>query len=408
MLPTFLGVDAGGSSTHAALINAHGSVLNAVEGRAGNPFINGLAECAKVISNLLIQLADFAKTNGLSSPSVATITLSGGDEPALVSEFRNCVSAILGSHVSFKLEVCHDSFAPAGLAIPSYTALQQQHANRPLICVLIAGTGSVASCFSVIPSQGSHDTLTDGCSAIGGRCYSLICESRVGGRGPLVGDAGSAFAIVTTTLREALYIYDGLRKGDLEHNHAHQILTSALEAFRVSILPGPLRECDVAALIRVLHDPKTTRTEIAALAIVFARLAHSGNEIAVGGFQKAGDDLAVLVRGAIDKVTNASFQSVRVVAIGGVFQELRLVKEFRDAFFTQLDEIRPCLLGLDIVSEYCTVRGNDSPLSGCAQTFSRPGAVGAARIGAFINGYDTDEWSRAVASCVQAIRATGD
>lgn len=389
MITTFIGVDAGGSSTHAILVDASATILHAAHGPAGNPYTNGIDSSISALSTLLNQLLTFPLDDTHASPTHASIALSGGDSKEVVDQIKGSLEAALprnGARVAIR--VFHDVHAPVGLIIPSASALRDPDRRAPLMCALIAGTGSVASSTTVIPASSHADASTETSMAVSGRASVLRLETRVGGRGPLVGDDGSAHCIATAVFRGALRVHDGLCEGSLTDVHA--IVVAVLREFGLAAddddqPPTRASEHDVSRLVAALHAETTTRAHIAALAEPFARLAAHGNSIADMAFEQAGDSLAALVCVAV-RGAHAESREIRVVATGGVFSALDAVQSFRLSFCRRLRLCRPSVTQVTLVDPSPEVE--DSAVGNAASA----GAFGAARLGAVLDGMDIEKW----------------
>lgn len=363
---SFIGVDAGGSSTRAVLLNAQGVVVRCATAPAGNPHVS--------VSNAGVLAVLSAIRNVLRGESLATVivALSGGDDSKVVSNFERAIRAACLFSTTTRLVVCHDVAAPAGLVIS---------AKQPFCAVLIAGTGSVAAGFYA----GTPITLL----------------SRAGGRGPLVGDEGSAHAIATEALAHALRIFDGMsdnRDGSDIHD-ANEVLREAIAAFDIhlSLLRGcQLEEGDVSALVTALHAEESTRTTMAGLAARFAPLATKGNTIVNQAFANAGSALSLLVRTVVTRGFPPIVSDVPVVVAGGVFDAWNEVPAFRTAFNSALHVLPGRTLTVFRLSP-----PQHAP-------DASPAAIGAACLGALLVDVDNPLWQQLFRECLEPLRMNGE
>lgn len=385
-MATFIGVDAGGTATRAVLTNAKGDVLDLVNGDAANPHIHGLSVSIRTLTSVLTALLGDKSYESCPNDSVyktlesVVVALSGADEVSVITEYttRLRVAFRLPPHVM--LHVVHDSAAPAGLLLGSTNvslknALRSGNPPRG-VCVLISGTGSVSSVFELHAKgdlEGSEHVNTSSILTQGAN--TLLASTRAGGRGPLIGDGGSAYAIATGTLRRAMRICDSIEDSSGKpslRSDAHEVLALAARMFNVSPDVSVTTEEGLASLAAAVHRTHITRGKIASLAQSLADAASDGNSIASDAFAIAADDLAHLVIAVVGRTQDAT-----VVGTGGVFNAWDKVSKFRETFLRVLSEKCSTVRNLWLVQNKST----------CAA------AIGAARLGALLHGKDDIQWA---------------
>lgn len=132
-------------------------------------------------------------------------------------------------------------------------------------------------------------------------------ERYFGGRGPVLGDYGSAHAIGLLGLRAAFA------------SHWTEARRTCLEA----AIPRALGVADLDGVFHRVYVTGITRREIAALARVVDAEAEAGDRVAVDCLQRAADELADVAADVIRELDlgDASFPVIR---IGGVARHSRL------------------------------------------------------------------------------------
>ena len=164
--------------------------------------------------------------------------------------------------------------------------------------VLIAGTGSIC-----------YGQSTDG------------REARSGGWGSLMDDEGGGFALGRDALAAVVRAEDGRIAPTVLHD-------AVFEALQV----GAVRE-----LIGKIYAPGFGKREVAALAPLVGAAAEQGDAAALQIVEKAGRELALLVRPVAEKL---GLQSARIAFAGSVLQKCAPV---RSAAQTQLQTLLPQL-----------------------------------------------------------------
>ena len=166
-----LALDAGGTSTRAVVLDATGSVLGFGRAGGGNPTSRGVAGAVSAIAAAARQAMDRADGPAGGGSGVATLAMAGQQS----ADFAAQVTDRLGRLGWSRVVLQHDLLGAFG----SGTADLDGYA-------LIAGTGSVAA-----------------------RVRNGWLEHVVGGRGWLLGDAGSGFWIGHRVARAVVAALDG-------------------------------------------------------------------------------------------------------------------------------------------------------------------------------------------------------
>ena len=165
-----LALDAGGTSTRAVVLDATGSVLGFGRAGGGNPTSRGVTAAVSAIAAAARQAMDRAN-DPAARAGVATLAMAGQQSADFAAQVADRLGGLGWSPVVLQ----HDLLGAFG----SGTAELDGYA-------LIAGTGSVAA------------RVRDG-----------LLEHVVGGRGWLVGDAGSGFWIGHRVARSVIAALDG-------------------------------------------------------------------------------------------------------------------------------------------------------------------------------------------------------
>jgi len=258
-----VGVDAGGSSTIAAM-SRDGRLLRSASGAGASSSALGPRAAAQIINGVLQQLL-----NG-ERPDAICIGAAGAGRPAVADVLTN----YFGEH-----------FPGARIAVydDAFVALRAAGVRTPSI-VLIAGTGSIALA----------DTGTQ--------------TERVGGLGHLLGDEGSGFAIGLAAAKSLAARFDGRTPPD--------DFTEAIgEALDVSSRDE---------LLEKIYADRTRVTNIAALAPIVLNFASTGNRSAHKIVQTAAGELAELVKLVARKAALLNAQPT-VVLTGGLLRENSLL-----------------------------------------------------------------------------------
>lgn len=187
----YLGVDAGGTRTRAAVIDRAGRLVGAAEGGPGNPVSH---PWPVVLEAVATAGAALAAVPGRAAGVAATVVGMAGTGAAAAGGMAADLAARIGLAAPPEL---------VGDGVVAYAA----GTDQPDGCVLIAGTGATAARIA-----GWRETET------------------VDGHGWLLGDAGSAFWLGREAVRAALAAIEG-----------HREPTALLAAVTAALLPdGPV------------------------------------------------------------------------------------------------------------------------------------------------------------------------
>jgi N-acetylglucosamine kinase-like BadF-type ATPase len=156
MHDAFVGVDAGGSRTIAALARGEEVVRTIILGGA-NPNLIGVEAAARTIDRCVTLVLDG------ETPSAIAIGVAGAGDEKVAAQLRASLSRCFPTA---RIALCHDARIALRAGLPEGDGL-----------VLIAGTGSIA--YAEIAAQ----------------------TFRAGGYGYLLGDKGSGYAIGAAALR---------------------------------------------------------------------------------------------------------------------------------------------------------------------------------------------------------------
>lgn len=291
----FLGIDGGQSHTTALIAAADGRILGSGHAGASNHtrapggrerLTNAINQSVRAALQQagLLQVGT-VKTFNFTS---AYLALTGVPEDKIV-----IVNELLSAEF---LKVDHD--APGALA--------GAHAGQPGVIVL-AGTGSVA-CGEAVDARGERHYV------------------RVGGRGYLFADEGSAFAIA----RQALAL--ALRRADRVTDQVN-----GYDEMQLALLEHFTRP-DLTSISEDVYADGISREQLASFAAVVAVLAERGVGAAQQLIDQAADDLAELAEAVTLRLQTA--EPLAVSYHGGVFKSPRLFAQFRAAVARRLPQAR--------------------------------------------------------------------
>jgi N-acetylglucosamine kinase-like BadF-type ATPase len=260
----YLGVDGGGTKTHAVIMAADLNILGEGQSCASNPLRVGLQEAISNI-NLAITRACAQAGIKLQDISRACIALAGIGHPIHFHTLKDALSHALGIS---NLQLVTDVRA----------ALHGALDGSPGV-VIIAGTGSIA--YGV--NQAGE-------------------EARSGGWGPTISDEGSGYDIARRALRAVIASFDGRsQKTSLTEMVCHKL---GIES--PADIPG------------VIYNSDLEPVEIANLACVVTEAARSGDGVARQILAEAGEELAKLAISVIERLKLQS-SAFRVACVGSVF-----------------------------------------------------------------------------------------
>jgi N-acetylglucosamine kinase-like BadF-type ATPase len=253
-----LAVDGGGTKTQALVADLQGKVLARGLGPSSNIHNVGLEQSCRAVTTAidgaLLQVVGLRSARQGQSWRGATIAaacfgLAGVDAPEDEAEIARWVRQ---QTIAQRFLVVNDAELILAGGTPDGWGV-----------ALISGTGSV--CLG---------------RTAAGRTV------RVGGWGPLVSDEGSGYEIASHALRAVARSVDGRER-------APELVKAVLQHWSLG---------DPSSLIRFVHAPERTATEIAGLAPVVLELAREGDTVARGILARAAQDLAGQVATVIERL----------------------------------------------------------------------------------------------------------
>ena len=254
-----VGVDAGGSTTRAAVALA-GEIVRSAEGPGANASAIGVDDAADAILTTIRRALEGER------PVAIAIGAAGAGRASIARELRELIAS---AYADARVVVADDTAIALRGAIPTGPGI-----------ALIAGTGSCA--------YAEHGETT----------------VRVGGLGYLAGDEGSAFAIGFAAVRAYGRVLDGRARADE---------TSALVA-------RMLDAADRDAYLGAVYDRPLVPVTFAALAPSVIAFAGKGNRVAGKIVQQAALELGDLVKGAATQARLVD-ASPAVALCGGLLAE---------------------------------------------------------------------------------------
>jgi N-acetylglucosamine kinase-like BadF-type ATPase len=261
----FLGIDGGGTKTHAVIADSSCRVIGEAFSAAANALRVGLEEALSHIEQAVNEACHQA---GIEPRDIASAcaALAGISHPIHYHTMKDALDERLRLN---HLELVTDARA----------ALQGALDGQPGV-VLIAGTGSIAMGMNEAGEQ-----------------------ARSGGWGPTLGDEGSGYDIARHALKAIISSFDGRApKTVLTERVCRKLgIASAKD------LPG------------VIYNSDSESVEIASLARLVAEAASEGDKTAQNILAGAGRDLGELVVSVIRKLGLES-RSFRVACVGSVFK----------------------------------------------------------------------------------------
>jgi N-acetylglucosamine kinase-like BadF-type ATPase len=266
----FLGIDGGGTKTHAVIADASGRVLGEGFSGASNPLRVGLEEAVSHIECAVADACARARVT-LQQVSSACAAIAGVNHPIHYHTMKDALDQTLGPGL---LDLVTDARAALEGALDGRAGV-----------VLIAGTGSIAMGMN---DAGEH--------------------ARSGGWGPTISDEGSGYDIARRALKAVISSFDGRSPRTL----LSERILNKLRISSAADLPG------------VIYNSDSESVEIASLAELVTEAAHEGDEVARDILSGAGRELGGLVLSVVRKLGLQS-QSFRVACVGSVFKSGELV-----------------------------------------------------------------------------------
>jgi N-acetylglucosamine kinase-like BadF-type ATPase len=263
--PCFLGVDGGGTKTHAVITTASYKVIGEGFSGASNPVRVGFDQAVAHVEEAVTQACEQAH---IAPQEIAAgcAAIAGISHPIHFHTMRKALARRLRID---HLELVTDARAALEGALDGKAGV-----------VLIAGTGSIAMGIS-----------------------EARAVERSGGWGPTLGDEGSGYDIARQALKAVAASFDG-------------------RAPRTALTERICRELGISSakdLPGVIYNNEAEEsTEIASLARLVAEAAAEGDAVARAILAQAGRDLGELAVSVIRKLGFES-KAFRVAYVGSVF-----------------------------------------------------------------------------------------
>lgn len=272
-----LGIDGGGTKTHAVITDSSCRVIGEGFSGAANPLRVGLEEA---ISHIDQAVADACAQAGIEIGDIdsACAAIAGINHPIHYHTMKDALDEAL-------------QIAGLELVTDARAALEGALDGKPGV-VVIAGTGSIAIGLNEAGEQ-----------------------ARAGGFGPTLSDEGSGYYIAQRALKAVVSSFDGRSpKTTLAES-----ICKRLGVASPSDLPG------------VIYNSDSEPVEIAPLADLVDEAAREGDEVARQILIAAGGELGRLAASVIEKL-GLSSRAFRVACVGSVFRSGEIVlKPLRDA-----------------------------------------------------------------------------
>lgn len=268
----FLGVDGGGTKTHAIITDANFQIIAEAFSGASNPLRVGMDTA---IRNLEAAIFDALKQAHLELADItaAGFGIAGVSHPIHYHTMKEELTHALGLE---NLELVTDA----------KIALTGALDGKPGV-IVIAGTGSIAF--------GLNETGED---------------ARSGGWGPTFSDEGSGYDIARRALKAIASSFDG----------------RASKTQLATLIYKELGIKDAADLPSVIYDENTTPAQIASLARLVSEAAAQGDEVAREILARAGAELGHLAVAVIRRLRMEKLE-FRVACIGSVFHAGEFILE---------------------------------------------------------------------------------
>ncbi len=268
----FLGIDGGGTKTHAVITDPECRVLGEGYSGAANPLRIGLEEA---LSHIEQAVADACAQAGIEIGDIDSgcAAIAGINHPIHYHTMKDALDEAL-------------SVGGLELVTDARAALEGALDGKPGV-VVIAGTGSIAI----------------GVNADGQ-------QARAGGFGPTLSDEGSGYYIAQRALKAVVSSFDGRSPGTT----LAERICRRLGVSDPSDLPG------------VIYNSDSEPVDIAPLAELVDEAAREGDEVARQILSAAGRELGRLAASVIDKLDLHS-SAFRVACVGSVFRSGEVVLE---------------------------------------------------------------------------------
>ncbi|MEO6906351.1 MAG: BadF/BadG/BcrA/BcrD ATPase family protein [Abditibacteriaceae bacterium] len=267
-----LGIDGGGTTTRAVIIDENMRDLGRGEAGSSNHYSVGVERTAQ---NIQLAVAAALQAASVRETEIASWGLG-----------------LAGACTAVEQDLLHKAIAPIctaqKLVIDEDVAAAQAGAfGGGTGAVCIAGTG--ANCFG-INSAGQR--------------------ARADGLGPLLGDRGSGYWIGELTLRIVCKMHDGL------------VLKSPL----LEKVLRQLEVADVDGLVQIVYQPDFERDRIAGLAPIVMQLSRDGDAASTDILQSAGRELAATTIAVLQPLNLQT-----VAPVGGILSQQTALRETYEA-----------------------------------------------------------------------------
>ncbi len=260
-----IGVDGGGTTTRAVILDGQLRVI--AEGRAGpsNPLRVGIANAASAVRDAIDQ-------------ACAEISIHRDDIRAAAVGLAGVRRTDIRDRMREKLSECLNEIKVLEVFTDGDIALYGATDGKAGL-VVIAGTGSICCGRS---NQGKH-----------------VCA---GGWGPIVGDEGGAAWIARKALQSVAQAADGRAE--------KTALTSAALAYFKIVTPDDLSTA--------IYAPTMTNDRLAGFGRQVVRVAQAGDNVARDILRRAGQQLGLAANAVIRKLRMEN-EEFPVVCVGGVY-----------------------------------------------------------------------------------------
>ncbi len=256
----YIAIDGGGTGTRVGLYSESGALIAETKGALSNPYQSSPHDAAELVASLATKLVE----DRPRMPTCIVAGISGARDQSLKQIFAHTLCARVpgAEQVIVTTDVHAHLIANAG---------------RRSAALAVSGTGSSVA---VLDAGGE--------------------VSLFGGRGPILGDFGSAYDVVVHALKSSFLSYDNKGKKS-------KLLKALLDVAKVTNEDEMIGWCS-----------RASKHEIAALAAKVADLAESGNRLAIRCIEVCAELLSVVVCGAIER-TQLGLKSP-IYAMGGMFE----------------------------------------------------------------------------------------
>lgn len=279
----FVGIDGGGTKTHAVVTDERFTVQSQGYGGPGNFLRVGMERASASVMAAVDRALRDARI-GVDQVEVAGIGLAGVQHPAHHAWMQDALARAFEERESVARSSRNWSRDRLFLTTDAEAALAGATDCKPGV-VIISGTGSIAY----------------GMNGRGER-------ARSGGWGPTFGDEGSGHDIARKALMAVVAAFDGRQSPT-------QLTEKICNWFGID---------SPEELPRIIYDRERKEGSIAPLSGLVEEAAHEGDETARGILREAGEELSRAVVAVIDRLQIQSEQ-FRVCYVGSVFNAGELI-----------------------------------------------------------------------------------